>query len=182
MHSCPLDSGIRPNTMEPSTALSASAQIAIAISGFAGVVGVFRTESVHDWGLVERFWLRLLLLNSILPLAFSMVGLFFLAVAPDSPAMWRWCSGLATLVMIPYATLIVRAVVGFAPGQVEAAGGNKFTSYTLVAILTVVCLLQLCNVAILAVFWPFFGAIVALLLGAMYQFVRLVLTPQKRDT
>ncbi len=168
--------------MEPSTALSASAQIAVAISGFAGVVGVFRTESVHDWGLVERFWLRLLLLNSILPLAFSMVGLLFLAVAPDSAAMWRWCSGLATLVMIPYAALIIRTVVGFAPGQVEAAGGNKFTSHTLVVILTVVCLLQLYNVAILAVFWPFFGAIVALLLGAMYQFVRLVLTPQKRDT
>lgn len=168
--------------MEPSTALSASAQIAIAISGFAGVVGVFRTESVHDWGLVERFWLRLLLLNSILPLAFSMVGLFFLAVAPDSAAMWRWCSGLATFVLIPYAAMIVRTVVGFAPEQVEAAGGNKFTSQTLVAILTVVCLLQLYNVAILAVFWPFFGAIVALLLGAMYQFVRLVLTPRRRDT
>jgi hypothetical protein len=168
--------------MEPSTALSTSAQIAVAISGFAGVVVVFRTESVHDWGLVERFWLRLLLLNSILPLAFSLVGLFFLAVTPDSPAMWRWSSGLAALVLLPYAAMIVRTVFAFAPGQLEAAGGNTFTSYSLFALLTAVCLLQLYNVAILAAFWPFFGAIVALLLGAMYQFMRLVLTPQKRGT
>jgi hypothetical protein len=150
------------------------------MAGFAGVVGVFRTESVQDWGVVERFWLRLLLLNSILPLALSMAGLFFLAVATDSPAMWRGCSGLATLVMIPYAAMIVRTVAGFTPGQVEAAGGNRFTSYTLVSVLAAVCLLQLYNAAMLAAFWPFFGAIVALLLGAMYQFVRLVLTPKKR--
>lgn len=166
--------------MEPSTALSTSAQIAVAITGFAGVVVVFRTESVHDWGLVERFWLRLLLLNSILPLTFSMVGLFCLATTPDSPAIWRWCSGITILALLPYAAMIIRTIVGFAPGEVEVAGGAKFTSYSLFALLTAVCLLQLWNVAIMAAFWPFFGAIVALLLGAMYQFVRLVLTPQKR--
>lgn len=163
--------------MEPTTALSVSAQIAVSIAGFAGVVAAFRNDSVHDWGQVEKFWLRLLLVNSILPLAFSMVGLFLLSVTHDSPAIWRWCSGFATLFLLPYAVFIVTTLVGFAPGQLEAAGGTRFTSYALIAILTAVCLLQLCNLVALAAFWPFFGAIVALLLGAMYQFVRLVLTP-----
>jgi hypothetical protein len=45
-----------------------------------------------------------------------------------------------------------------------------------------VCLLQLLNVTVLASFWPFFGAIVTPLLGAMYQFMRLVLIPQQPDT
>jgi hypothetical protein len=49
-------------------------------------------------------------------------------------------------------------------------------------LLTAVCLLQLLNVVALAAFWPFFGAIVALLLGAMYQFVRLVLSTRRIDT
>lgn len=164
--------------MEPSTALTTSAQIAIAIAGFAGVVAVFRTGSVHDWGPVEKFWLRLLLVNSIIPLAFSMVGLVLLAVTPVPPAIWRWCSGFAGLFLFLYAILILKALVGFAPGQLEAAGGTRLTSYLLLALLTIVCLLQLGNVARLAAFWPFFSAIVALLLGAMYQFVRLVLTPQ----
>jgi hypothetical protein len=166
--------------MEPSTALSTSAQIAVAISGFAGVVVVFRTESVHHWSLVERFWLRLLLLNSIFPLAFSLLGLFLLALTPEWSATWRWSSGLASFVLLPYAAMIIRTVLGFEPGQLEAAGGSKFASYSLVILLVAVCLLQFLNVFRLAAFWPFFGAILALLLGAMYQFVRLVLTPQKR--
>jgi hypothetical protein len=168
--------------MEPNVSLVASAQIAVAIAGFAGVVAVFRKESVHTWGAVERFWLRLLLLNSILPLAFSLFGLFCFTVAPVRPATWRWCSGFAALALLPYAVMIIKNLLGFAPGQLKAAGGGKFISYTLVALLTAVCLLQLWNVTMAGYFWPFFAAIVALLLGAMYQFVRLVLTPQLPDT
>jgi len=165
--------------MEPSTALTASAQIAVAIAGFAGVVAVFRSGSVHDWGVVEKFWLRLLLSNSILPLAFSMIGLLFLAFTPVSPSIWQWCSALALSFLLPYAAMILRTLIGFTPGQLEAAGGTKFTSYFLFTLLAIACLLQLYNVATLAAFGPFFGVIVALLLGAMYQFVRLVVSPQQ---
>jgi hypothetical protein len=165
--------------MEPTTALSVSAQIAVSIAGFAGVVAALRSDSVHDWGPVEKFWFRPLLFNSILPLAFSMVGLFVLSIAHDSPAVWRSCSVLATLILVPYTTMIIKTVIGFAPGQLESAGGTRFTSYALVTLLIAVCLLQVCNLAVLATFWPFSGAIVALLLGATYQFVRLVLSPRR---
>lgn len=165
--------------MEASVFLIASAQISVAIAGFAGVVGVYRNESVHNWGEVERFWLRLLLLNSILPLAFSMLGLFFLAAGFFRWSIWRWCSGFAVLCLLPYAAMILRNLIGFSYEQLKAAGGGRITSYTLFALLTAVCLLQLLNVVMIAEFWPFFGAIVALLLGAMYQFVRLVLTPRE---
>jgi hypothetical protein len=159
-----------------------SAQIAVSIAGFAGVVAAFRNDSVHDWGQVEKFWLRLLLINSILPLVFSMVGLLLLSFSHAFPAIWRWCSGISTLFLIPYALMILRTLFGFAPGQLEAAGGTKVTSYALVIVLTAVCLLQLFNLTTLAAFWPFFGAIVALLFGAMYQFVRLVLSPRRPAT
>mgnify|MGYP006863140894 CR=1 FL=1 len=66
--------------------------------------------------------------------------------------------------------------------ELRAAGGNKLTSYALFALLAIACFLQVYNVMALAAFWPFFGVIVALLLGAMYQFVRLVLTPRQRET
>ena len=169
-------------TMEPTAALSLSAQIAVAIAGFAGVVAAFRNDSVHDWGQVERFWLRLLLINSILPLALSMVGLFLLSVSEVMPSIWRWCSGISTLFLVPYAAMIVRTLARLAPGQLEAAGGTRVTSYVLVILLTTVCLLQVWNFATLAAFWPFFGAIVAQLLGAMYQFVRLVQSPRRPAT
>jgi hypothetical protein len=165
--------------MEPSVALSTSAQIAVAIAGFAGVVAVFRNESLHDWGRVEKFWLKLLLINSILPFAFSLVGLLVLTITPGTPTTWRWCSGFSALFLFPYATMILKNLLRFAPGQLEAAGGGKYTSYTLFALLTALCLLQLYNVTMLATFWPFFAANITLLLGAMYQFVRLVLIPQR---
>jgi hypothetical protein len=164
--------------MDPATALGVTAQIAVAIAGFAGVVTAFRGRSVHQWGPVERLWLRLLLMNSILPLAFSLVGLFVVSVAPAAPTLWRWCSALAALTLLPYAANIIRTLAGFEPGQLEAAGGTRLVSNTLFILLLAMLLLQLLNVAMLASFWPFYGAIVALLFGAMYQFVRLVLFPQ----
>src|SRR5438105_1717201 len=51
--------------MEPGEALSTAAQIAVTLAGFAGVVVVFRRESVHDWSPVDKLRLRLLLTNSI---------------------------------------------------------------------------------------------------------------------
>jgi hypothetical protein len=61
--------------MEPSETLSTTAQIAVALAGFADVVVVFRRESVHDWSAIDKFRLRLLLTNSILPLALCVIGL-----------------------------------------------------------------------------------------------------------
>jgi len=119
----------------------------------------------------------LLLVNSILPLAFSMFGLFLQTVPQVSPTIWRWCSVFASAFMFPYAAMIGRTLLRWAPGrQLEAAGGSRFASYSLFAILASICALQLVNAAALAAFWPFFASIVALLLGAMYQFVRLVLS------
>jgi hypothetical protein len=46
--------------MEPSETLSTAAQIAVALAGFAGVVVVFRRESVHDSSAIDKFRLRLL--------------------------------------------------------------------------------------------------------------------------
>src|SRR5438309_3645885 len=77
------------NTMEPSEALSTAAQIAVALAGFAGVVVVFRRESVHDWSAIDKFRLRLLLTNSILPLALCGIGVLLLTVKPAHAGIWR---------------------------------------------------------------------------------------------
>ena len=153
--------------MDPIAALSATAQIAVAIAGFAGVVAAFRSDPVHEWSEVENFWLRLLLLNSILPLTLSLLGLFLLSIDEVVPSLWRWCSGIATLLLVPYAGVIVRTLARFGPGQLEAAGGTRLTSRFLVVLLAGVCAMQVWNLATLDAFWPYFGAIVAQLVGAM---------------
>src|SRR5204863_345586 len=66
--------------MEFGEALGIAAQIAITLAGFAGVVVVFRRESIHEWSPADRLRLRLLLTNSILPLVFCMIGILLAAV------------------------------------------------------------------------------------------------------
>jgi drug/metabolite transporter (DMT)-like permease len=68
--------------MEPGEALGIAAQIAITLAGFAGVVVVFRRESIHEWSPADRLRLRLLLTNSILPLMLCMLGLLLLTIRP----------------------------------------------------------------------------------------------------
>lgn len=168
--------------MEPDRYFIATAQISLAIAGFAGIVAAYRNESVHKWGEVERFWLRLLLLNSIMPFTFSLVGIFVLAADPFPAAKWQWLSGFAAACLLPYAVTIVKRLIGFAPGALRAAGSSSFVSYGLVSILVAVCLLQIWNAALGSAFWPFFGAILALIIGAVFQFVRLVLKPLRPET
>lgn len=160
----------------------ATAQISLAIAGFAGIVAAYRNESVHEWLEAERFWLRLLLLNSILPFTFSLAGIFFLATGPHPTAGWRFLSGFAAVCLVPYAVMIIRKLRGFEPSALRAAGSGSFASFALLSILVAVCLLQVWNAAVGSAFWPYFGAILALIIGALFQFVRLVLKPQRRIT
>lgn len=167
--------------MEPDRYFIATAQISLAIAGFAGIVAAYRNESLHEWLVVERFWLRLLLLNAILPFTFSLAGIFFLATGPHPTAGWRFLSGFAAICLIPYAVMILRRLRGFAPGALRDAGSGSFTSYALVSVLIAICLLQVWNAAIGSAFWPYFGSILALIIGAIFQFVRLVLKPQRLE-
>ena len=54
--------------MQPSEALTTTAQIAVALAGFAGVVVAFRSKSLHEWSLRDKFRLWLLLGNALIPL------------------------------------------------------------------------------------------------------------------
>src|ERR1051326_9468596 len=97
-----------PLTMEPGEALGIAAQVAVALAGFAGVVVVFRRESVHEWSPVDKLRLRLLLANSILPLGFCMLGLLLLTIKPMPPTIWRWCSGIALVVSLVIAIAMTK--------------------------------------------------------------------------
>jgi hypothetical protein len=132
--------------MEPGEALSTAAQIAVALAGFAGVVVVFRRESVHEWSPIDKFRLRLLLTNSILPLAFCMIGLLFLTIKPAPAGMWRWCSGTAFVILLPFAITTTKTFRRFGPQQLKSAHATLFSFYLFVVLGTGGTLLQLYNV------------------------------------
>ena len=168
--------------MEPGEALGIAAQIAVALAGFAGVVVVFRRESVHDWTPIDKFRLRLLLINSILPLALCVITLLLLTIKPAPMGIWRWCSALTLVVLFPFVMTTAKRWRSLDPELLrrERAAGSPFHLFAILGI--GVILLQLCNVAILNLFWPFFTGIVVHLLAAMVQFARIILLPPEHNS
>ena len=166
--------------MEPGEALGIAAQIAVALAGFAGVVVVFRRESVHEWSPMDKFRLRLLLMNSVLPLALCMLGLLLLTIKPLSADIWKWCSGFAFVILVLFAVTSMTIFHRLHLPQLQSYGRATHLVFNLFGILgTAVMLLQLFNAAVLSAFWPFFTGIVFQLTGAMFQFMRIILMPSE---
>jgi hypothetical protein len=164
--------------MEPGEALGIAAQIAVALAGFAGVVVVFRRESVHEWSPMDKFRLRLLLMNSVLPLALCMLGLLLLTIKPLPADIWKWCSGFALVILVLFAVTSMTIFRRLHLRQLQSYGRATHLVFNLFGILgTAVMLLQLYNAAILGAFWPFFTGIVFQLTTAMFQFMRIILMP-----
>ena len=165
--------------MEPGEALGIAAQIAVALAGFAGVVVVFRREAAHEWSPIDKFRLRLLLMNSVLPLALCMLGLLLLTVKPLPETIWKWCSASAFVALVVFAATSVTIFRRLNLGRSQSYGRVTHFVFKLFGVLgTAVTLLQLYNAAILGAFWPFFTGIVFQLTAAMFQFMRIILMPQ----
>jgi hypothetical protein len=160
--------------MQPSEALSASAQVAVTLAGFAGVVVAFRSGSVHEWSEVDKFRLRFLLNNSALPFVMSILAMLLATTTLNEKTIWRLCSIVAFVVTAASGQLLARSFRTLSRERLKAAGGRRwiFVSSGLLAV--AVTLLQLYNVIRLQAFWPFFAMISAWLSLGMIQFVLLV--------
>jgi hypothetical protein len=163
--------------MEPGEALGIAAQIAVTLAGFAGVVVVFRSGSVHEWSPIEKLRLRLLLSNSILPLILCMIGLLLLTVRPAPAGIWRWCSGFAFVMFLLFAVTMAKIFRRLDLQQIQHEHATRFVFYLFGTLGIAANLLQLYNTAFLDAFWPFFTGIVLQIITAMFQFARIILIP-----
>ena len=164
--------------MEPNEALGIAAQVAVALAGFAGVVVIFRPQSLHQWSAVDRFRLRLLLHNSICPLAYALLGMFLLTIKPTPLWIWRECSLFGLLFQMPGAIVAFKSSRKL--GSIEFTSTNKTLFYGLGLLGTASLVLQIINIIKWNLFWPFFLSIFMHLIAGMLQFTRMVLLlPEK---
>ena len=160
--------------MQPSEALSATAQVAVTLAGFAGVVVAFRTRSVHEWTKIDKFRLRILLTNSAIPFAASIIAMVLSSTTLDASRVWQLCSIITFVMIVNVAQLVSRGYRRFSRAEFAAAGGSRLVFFSSSVVGIGATLLQLYNAITLKTFWPFFTAIAALLLLAMLQFILLV--------
>ena len=163
--------------MQPSEALSAAAQLGVALAGFAGVVVAFRSRSVHEWSKIDKFRLRILLSNSALPFVMSIFAMLLLATGLPEQTIWRWCSLVSFVATVATGQLLSGTYRTFSREDLKSSGSRRwiFVSSGLLGVAST--LLQLYNVISLQTFWPFLAAIAVWLWLAMIQFV-LVVTVQ----
>ncbi|HEV2333084.1 MAG TPA: hypothetical protein VGV16_07970 [Gammaproteobacteria bacterium] len=162
--------------MEPGDALSKGAQIAVAFVGLTGVVVVRRGAAVHAWPQADKFRLKLLLTTSLLPLALCLLGLLLLAADLPAAVVWRWCSGVAALVLFVGSLLFSRTFLRIPGRELKRVEASKAIFWSFSAVGFAFCLLLVYNVAILDRFWPFFTFVVCALLVTLVQFIRFILT------
>jgi hypothetical protein len=160
--------------MQPSEALSASAQVAVTLAGFAGVVVAFRTRSVHEWTKIDKFRLRILLTNSAIPFAASIIAMVLSSTTLDAARVWQLCSIITFVMIVSVARIVSSGYRRFSREEFAAAGGSRLAFFLSSVVGIAATLLQLYNAITLKTFWPFFTAIAALLLLAMLQFILLV--------
>jgi len=161
--------------MQPSEALGIAAQVAVTLAGFAGIVVVFRPESVHRWTALDRFRLYLLLMNSALPLGYALLGMLLLTVSPPVPFIWRWCSVVAFVAQVLLVVINRRSTQKVPAAEFDSV--NKVLFYGIAALATAATALQVVNFARWGTFWPFFALIFVHLIAAIIQFLRLVFLP-----
>ena len=160
--------------MQPSEALSASAQVAVTLAGFAGVVVAFRNRSVHEWSKIDKFRLQILLTNSAVPFVLSILAMVLLSTSLDLQTVWRLCSLFTFVIVVAIANRFREAYRQLSREEFKASGAKTLIFYTGSLLGIAATLLQLYNVITLQTFWPFFAAITTLLALAMIQFVLLV--------
>jgi len=165
--------------MQPSEALSASAQVAVTLAGFAGVVVAFRSGSVHEWSYLDKFRLRILLSNSAVPFGLSIVAMLLASTALDEPRLWQVCSILAFVVIVVVGQQISRGLRQLSSQEFREGGGSYAIFYGGSLMGAVITLLQIYNAISLKTFWPFFAAIAGQLLLGIMQFVLLVVADHK---
>ena len=163
--------------MEPGEALMTAAQIAVALAGFAGVVVAFRSSSLHEWSLVDKYRLWLLLGSALIPLLSCLFGMLLLTIKPTPLSIWHWCSGFSLVLISAFGFLSRRRQSELGPAVIKEMGPFRYVFYMVAIMGTAVGLLQAYNALISGLFWLFYASIVFQLAIGTLQFARMILLP-----
>src|SRR5262249_58371951 len=155
--------------MQPSEALSASAQVAVTLAGFAGVVVAFRSGSVHEWLKVDNFRLYFLLNNSALPFLLSIFAMLLMAANLNEQTTWRLCSLTAFVVAAAIGERLARSMRMLSRDELKASGFRRSVSVSSGFLAIAATLLQLYHVIQLQAFLPLFAIIASWLWLGMIQ-------------
>jgi hypothetical protein len=162
--------------VEPFDVLSLCAELAIAITGFSGVVLVFGAPARGDWSDEARIRFRVLFDCTLTPM--GLIGLAFIldAAALERSTTWRICSSVYVPIAATFVFMSVRQSKRARPtGTGRPLSRIKRAADTFGFLVAVsVMALQLANASYLHAFWPFLVSVWWNIALSLWAFVGLL--------
>jgi fumarate reductase subunit D len=156
--------------MQAFDVLSILAQLAIAITGFSGVVSVFSPKAGATFGNLDYLRLASLLTASLSAFVLCVIAILLLIASIDEKAVWRIVSLLVAFERAVWLSQFVRNRNLF-----SRRGQALIFFYIFSAGGALVIMLASTNALLLGMFWPFTSCIVWYLIESSFVFVRLTL-------
>ena len=162
--------------MNYSDLLPLFAEVAIAITGFSGIVSIFGRDK-NSWSAADITRLISLLTASLSAFIFSLIALALISSGISEHLTWRIASGLIAIERIVWIFRITKTQRVFAISKQVVVFFYIFTGGNIAMML-----LSAANAIFLQIMWPFAAAIVWYLIESSWVFVRLVLFPLRGAT
>lgn len=164
--------------MEPFEALYLCGEIAIAVTGFSGVVLAFGKRGGEAYDPVDRIRLRMIFTGTLTPLGLIALASVLDSSMFDQEVTWRTCSAVHVLMASAVGFVNVRAGARASSGdptlQVPRFDSTWRGGAIALAIAGVVIVLQLVNAISLHSFWPVLVAVWWGIALSLFAFVGLV--------
>ena len=177
----PIRGAAETDSVDYQNALSTLAEVAIAITGFAGVVAVFGRPGSGHWSDLEQVRLVVLLGSSLAALLFCVLPFVVLSIPVSESSCWRSLSVLLAVALTVFTAQVARvAIEALRVPRSEREVSLLLSAIFLTGDLLAIPLL-LAN-AFLGVVWPYLAAIIWVLARAAMIFVRMVMIPVGRGS
>ncbi len=150
------------------------AELAIALAGFAGIVGALDRRKVKQWGFERRLGFSTLLATSFGALFNCIISMILLNAEIRPSWVWRICGAFWML-----SSLSVNLLLWNRLHQAGLRVTIVPVAYTVA--LGVVAMLQIYNIFVLQLAWPYLVAVALLLGSSAAAFVQLVIAGPKSD-
>jgi hypothetical protein len=162
--------------MEGEGALLATAEVAITLAGFTGIVAVLGRRGHGEWEPQEQLRLSMMLVSSFSAVFFAMLPVALVGVRASEPAAWAVSSAILGSSVALAHPLVVHFIRRLPQAAVDAEFPRALGLFVLIVSI-LIALLQLLNVLgfhFEREFGPYFVGLLWLLALSAIQFVRLL--------
>lgn len=166
--------------MDKSEQLLILTQVAVAVAGFAGVIGTFQFK---EGGRIRRgdlIGLAIVVNVGLMSAFYSSLPLILLNFDIDDSIVWAICSGLTCIIYFCYHMYFAFSLKNFKSYKTI----NKLMIYSLFIVSFIIVLINFlnsCNIVFKREFGPFYISLIYSIGSVCYMFSRLLLRPIWRN-